>query len=195
MRLIWDNPTKTTQKDQNWFLLWYSDRKKFGHHAGRRTVFNETWFWKDFQNAMDFQNQGTFSSNVGVIQVFSQAGFNSVGLENPKEFSKIPRFLEGFKRGLYFLWFFFEKSSSNLVNQYFSLWEKYWLTKDWNGGFWLLSTMKADFCVSKIPCVLKTFSKPRRIRPVLTERYWNWFSKAGTLCQKVTFRGYGVRSR
>ena len=25
-------------------------------------------------------------------------------------------------------------------------------------------------------------------RPVLTERYWNWFSKAGTLCQQVTFR-------
>ena len=24
---------------------------------------------------------------------------------------------------------------------------------------------------------------------------WNWFSKAGTLCQKVTFRGYGVRSK
>jgi hypothetical protein len=38
-----------------------------------------------------------FSSNVGVIQVFSREGFNSVGLENPKEFSKIPRFLGGFK--------------------------------------------------------------------------------------------------
>jgi len=25
------------------------------------------------------------------------------------------------------------------------------------------------------------------LRPVLTERYWNWFSKAGTLCQEVTF--------
>ena len=33
------------------------------------------------------------------------------------------------------------------------------------------------------------------LRPVLTERYWNWFSKAGTLCQKVTFRGYSVRSK
>jgi len=27
----------------------------------------------------------------------------------------------------------------------------------------------------------------------VTERHWNWFSKAGTLCQKVTFRGYSVR--
>ena len=31
------------------------------------------------------------------------------------------------------------------------------------------------------------------LRPVLTEQYWNWFSKASTLCQKVTFRGCGVR--
>ena len=26
------------------------------HHSGRRTVFNAPWFWKDFQNAMSFQN-------------------------------------------------------------------------------------------------------------------------------------------
>jgi len=53
---------------------------------------------------------------VGVSQVFSPEEFNSVGLENPKEFSKIPRFLGGFKWGLYFSWFFFEKNRSNLVN-------------------------------------------------------------------------------
>jgi len=33
------------------------------------------------------------------------------------------------------------------------------------------------------------------IRPFLTERYRNWSSKAGTLRQKVTFCGYGVRSK
>jgi len=82
---------------------------------------------------IEFQNQGTFSSNVGVIEVFSREGFNSVGLEKPREFSKIPRFLRGFKRGLYFSWFFFEKSSPHLVNRHFSLWQRdnvvYWKTK------------------------------------------------------------------
>jgi len=77
---------------------------------------NAPWFWKHFQNATSFQNQWTFVSNVGVIQVFSQQKFNSVELEKPKEFSKIPRFLEGFKWGLYNSWFFFEKNRSNLVN-------------------------------------------------------------------------------
>jgi len=33
------------------------------------------------------------------------------------------------------------------------------------------------------------------VRLVLTEWYWNWFSKAGAPCQKVTFCGYGVRSK
>ena len=66
----------------------------------RRTVLNATWCWMDFQNAMNFQNSGTLSSDVGVIQVFSRAGLNSVGLEKPKEFSKIPRFLGNFKVGL-----------------------------------------------------------------------------------------------
>jgi len=70
---------------------------------------------------MSFQNSRTFSSNVGVIQVFSREEINSVGLEKPKVFSKILRFLGGFKWGLYFSRFFFEKSCSNLVNQYFSL--------------------------------------------------------------------------
>jgi len=83
--------------------------------AGRRTVFTAPWFGKDFQNATRFQNQGTFSSNVGVIQVFSREEFNSIGLENPKEFSKIPRFLGGLQWGLHFLWFFFEKNRSNLI--------------------------------------------------------------------------------
>ena len=115
---------------------------------------------------MNFQNSGTFSSNVGVIQVFSRKEFNSVGLGKPQKFSKIPTFLGGFKWGLYFTWFFFEKSCSNLVNQHFSSWEKYWLTKDWRRGFMtpFHSTGKADFCVLKIPCVLKIFSKPRRVK-------------------------------
>ena len=34
-----------------------------------------------------------------------------------------------------FLWFFFEKSSSNV-------WEKYWLTKDWRGDLWIHSTIQ-----------------------------------------------------
>jgi len=61
---------------------------------------------------------------------------------------------------------FGKKSCSNLVNQYVSLWEKYWLTKDWRGGFMtpFHSTSKADLCVLKIPCVLKIFSKPRSQR-------------------------------
>jgi len=82
------------------------------------------------------------------------------------EFSKIPRFLGGFKRGLYFSWFIFEKSCSNLVNQHFFLGEKYWLTQDWSGGFVISfhSTSKADFGDLKIPCVLKIFSKQRRIK-------------------------------
>ena len=135
-------------------------------YAGRKTFFNATWFWKDFQNATSFQNEGTFSSNVGVIQVFSREGFNSVGQEKPKEFSKIPRFLGGFKWGLYFSWFFFEKSCSNLVNQYFSQWEKYWWTKDWSAGFMtpFHSTSKADFCVLKSHCVVKISWKPRRVK-------------------------------
>ena len=33
------------------------------------------------------------------------------------------------------------------------------------------------------------------LRPFLAERYRNWFSKAGTLRQKATFGGYGVRSK
>jgi len=33
------------------------------------------------------------------------------------------------------------------------------------------------------------------LRSILTERYRFWFSKAGTLSQKVTFRGYGVRTK
>jgi len=70
---------------------------------------------------MSFQNSGTFPSKVRVIPVFSREEFNCVGLEKPKEFSKVPRFLGGFKWGLYFSWFFSEKSCSNLVNRYFSL--------------------------------------------------------------------------
>jgi len=42
---------------------------------------------------MNFQNLEMFSSNVEVIQMFSREGFNSLGLEEPKEFSKIPTFL------------------------------------------------------------------------------------------------------
>ena len=122
------------------------------------------WFW--LLGSLT-QVAGLFLAQLGgVIQVFSQKVFNSVGLEKPKEFSKILRFLVGFKLGLYFSWFFFEKSSSNLVNQYFSLWEKYWLTKDWSAGFMnpFHSTRKADFCILKTPCVLKIFSKPRRVK-------------------------------
>jgi hypothetical protein len=37
----------------------------------------------------EFSKLKTFSSNVGIIQVFSRHGFNSVGLEKSKEFSKI----------------------------------------------------------------------------------------------------------
>jgi hypothetical protein len=64
---------------------------------------------------------------------------------------------------LAFSGFFSERSCSNLGNQYFSLWEKDWLTKDWSWGFMspFHSTSEADFCVLKIPCVLKIFSKPR----------------------------------
>jgi len=74
---------------------------------------------------MSFQNLGTFSSNVGVIQIFSREEFHSVGLEKPKVFYKIPKFLGGFKWGLHFSWYFFKKSCSNLVNQLFSLFEKF----------------------------------------------------------------------
>jgi len=79
-------------------------------------------FEKDFQNASlrNFQNYGTFSSDAKVIQKFSPHGFNSFEHEETKQISKILRFLGGFKWGLYFSRFFFEKSSSNLVNQYFS---------------------------------------------------------------------------
>jgi len=82
---------------------------------------------KRFSKRKEFSKFRNVSSNVGVNQIFSPNGFNSFGT---KKISKIPRFLGGFKWGLYFPWFFFEKSCSNLVNQYFSLWEKYWLTKD-----------------------------------------------------------------
>ena len=70
-----------------------------GPYAGRRTIFNAPLFWKHFENAKNFQNQGTFSSNVGVIQVFSRYGFNSFGLENPKEISKFPDFLGALSGG------------------------------------------------------------------------------------------------
>jgi len=63
---------------------------------------------------MSFQNSGMFSSNVGIIQVFSQEEFNSVGLEKPKELSKIPRILGGFERGFYVSGFCLEKRCSNL---------------------------------------------------------------------------------
>ena len=130
------------------------------HDAGCRTILTGPWFWEDFQNARNFQKN---SSNVGVIQVFSPYWGKSYRLNETKELSKIPRFLGGYKWGLYFSWFLFEKSCSNFVNQYFSLGEKYWLTKDWSGGFMTLfrSTSKADFCILTIPCVLKIFSKPR----------------------------------
>ena len=51
--------------------------------------------------------------------MFSPYGENSFGLEETMEISTIPRFLGGFggfKWGLYFSWFFFEKNRSNLVS-------------------------------------------------------------------------------
>ena len=91
----------------------------------RRAFFMGPWFWKYFQNDSNFEGKKSFSRNVGQIQVFSPYGGKSFGLGKTKEISKIPRFLGGFKWGLYLSWFFFEKSCSNLVNQYFYLWEKY----------------------------------------------------------------------
>ena len=73
-----------------------------------------------FLMQLGFEKMKTFSSNV-VFQFFSLSMFNSVDLEKPKEFPKIPRFLRGFKRGLDFSWFFFEKSCTNLVNQHLFL--------------------------------------------------------------------------
>jgi len=60
----------------------------------------------------------------------------------------------------------FEKNCTNLVNQYFSSRENYCLTKAWRGGFMtpFHTTSKADFGVLKLPCVLKIFSKPRRVK-------------------------------
>jgi len=46
------------------------------------------------------------------LKYSSPNGFNSFGLEETKEISKIPRLLGDFKWGLYFSYFFFEKSSS-----------------------------------------------------------------------------------
>jgi len=79
---------------------------------------------------------------------------------------KNPEISWGLQVGALLSWFCFEKSCSNLVNQYFSLWEKYWLTKDWSAGFMTPynSTSKADLCVLKIPCVLKIFLKPTRVK-------------------------------
>jgi len=60
---------------------------------------------------MNFQNEGTFASNVGVIKVFSLLLFNSVDLTKPNEFSKIPTLFFGFKRGLDCLNGFFPKTA------------------------------------------------------------------------------------
>ena len=122
---------------------------------------------KRFPKRKEFSMRKKFSkksSNVGVIRVFSPYGGGThMGLKKRRKFQKSRDFFGGFKWGLYFSWFFFEKSCWNVVNQYFSLWEKYGLTNDWSVGFMtpFQCTSKADFCVLKIRCVLKIFSRPR----------------------------------
>ena len=114
-----------------------------------------------------------FSSNVGVIQVFSREEFNSVGLENPKVFSKIPRFLGGFKWGLYFSWFFFEKSCSTNI----SLFERNigWLNIKVQ-DLWLLSTVqvKLTFVFWKLIAFWKSFQNQGALKTVVrpASEFW-----------------------
>jgi len=73
----------------------------------------------------EFQPWGTLSNNVRVNPVISWNGHNSfqrILPSNSRHFT-IPQPGELFHSG-----FFFEKSHSNVC-------EKYWLTKDWSGGF------------------------------------------------------------
>jgi len=117
-------------------------------------------------------NEGKCIKEVGLLL---RHGFNSVGLEKPKQFSKIPRLLGGFKRELFFSWFFVEKSCSNLSTNIEP--SRFHRTEKVSNNFSVschvslklfryferVIASKAERQILKIPCVLKYFSKPRRV--------------------------------
>ena len=105
-------------------------------------------------------------------------GPTHLGSKNPRKFQKSRDFLGALSGGYTFHGSFSKRTLQSFVNQYFSLWEKCWLTKEWIGGFMtpFRSTSKADCCVLKIPCVLKIYSKPRpqKDSPAIGIRFSRW---------------------
>ena len=119
-------------------------------------LFLQLSFEKIFKTQWIFKIEERFQVMLEWFKYSRHIDSTHLGSKKRRKFQKSRDFL-GFKWGLYFSCLFLEKSCSIFVNQYFWIWEKYWLTKDWSAGFMtpFNSTSKADFYVLKIPCVLK----------------------------------------